>query len=68
MKADKLVNEILKQMSVLDVDQMEVYVDMMATAMICTMRGLHGDDYVNGFLTSALNDEDPVKITPHLKQ
>ncbi len=66
MRSDVLLDKVINDMTMLDVDQIEEFLSMATTALICTMRGLHGDQFVKDYLTAALNDTDPPIIKPIL--
>lgn len=68
MKADDLVNETMAKAQTLDRDQLSQFFVSMAILSVGVLRGTHGDQYANDFLTGAINDTNPIRLSAHLKQ
>lgn len=47
-------------------DEVGQYFEILATMSIAAIRGAQGNKFVEGFLTSALNDKSPPVIKTHL--
>lgn len=62
MKADELVNKTMTAAQSLESDQIHDYFNEMAILSIGVLRGLHGDKFINDYLTAALNDKKALII------
>lgn len=45
-----------------------VFAGSMAALGIALLRGIEGDEFVSGFLKGAIEEKNPLKITPELVQ
>ncbi len=68
MNADELVSITMMKARTLEADQLEPFLTTMAIACLATMRGTYGDDFVDGWLQSAVQEKNPIKIKAILVQ
>lgn len=47
-------------------DELSVFAGQMAGLSIALMRGIEGNEFVDGFLHAAKNEESPLVISPQL--
>jgi len=68
MKANDLANETMAKAQTLDADQLDKFFIEMGILSMAALRGIHGDQFVADYLTAAMNDKNPIRITAHLRQ
>jgi hypothetical protein len=62
MKGLELVSKVMADARMLEEKELEIFLSTANAACIAIMRGTYGDEYVNAYLTAALEDENPPTV------
>lgn len=61
-KAQKALDNVLEPTQGMSTNEITEYLSLVMSVSVMAMRGIAGDEYVDDFLTAALNDKSKPKI------
>lgn len=65
MDSKKLIDEVLDaSRRIKSAEELEIFYNKMFVISIAVLRGFHDEAFIKAYLTSAINEENPIIIKP----
>jgi hypothetical protein len=65
---NNLANATMESAKKLSENELHDFMVKINILSLATLRGIHGDKFINDFLKAAQCDKNPIRITPHRMQ